>query len=72
METSLKIMVLQDEGSDSWHWKIQYAGGATLTSDRLDLFTNRSECLDDVKKFGRLITAWAVANEFLTSEFSDS
>ncbi|WP_118975879.1 hypothetical protein [Taibaiella koreensis] len=57
------IEVYQNEEQKDWHWSIRHPQTGALLGSSAGSFYDREECIENLKFFGRLVTAYAVAQE---------
>jgi hypothetical protein len=58
-----KIEIEQDDQGGLWRWTVKDFVRNRVISQSLDGFYDELECIEDLKSFGRLITAFAAARE---------
>lgn len=57
------IEISQDNEQKDWQWNIRHPQTGALLGSSADRFYDRQECVENLKFFGRMITAFAVAQE---------
>lgn len=58
-----RIEMEQELASGDWNWLIRSYDGTVVLGRSGRSFHDRQECIADLKTFGRLVTAYAVAQE---------